>query len=348
MAAQFVRYTPDVEDDEPNFDRNLQTVIEKTERYIAESVKAGGTGRALRDAHAKGYGLVRGGGDPGLEAPSTPRGIYATPGTHGALIRFSNGSPHAGADATGRRHRTGAEDLLHPRPDPAGGRTGHGTFDYANINGPIFFCNTVEHYLFIQELFLNAPAYFSQGRPGAHRFFTEFVTGKGTLDQDNWVWTSSWPSCACRRPLRRTCCCRATGRWARSGTGTTSPRCASPPIRPSPPRWSGAPSTRPPRRRSSAPAQAELQERPYAFDGHPGTALHRPGAHAGGGHHRGVAQQLSPSVTVARLRLPQQDISGPENLEKMDSLSFTPWRVTAEHARPWATSCGPARRLPTG
>ncbi|GGZ13734.1 hypothetical protein GCM10010300_67440 [Streptomyces olivaceoviridis] len=41
---------------------------------------------------------------------------------------------------------------------------------------------------------------------------------------------------------------------------------------------------------------------------------------------------LSPSVTVARLRLPQQDISGPENLAKMDSLSFTPWRVTAEHA----------------
>ncbi|MER5905541.1 hypothetical protein ABT150_36565 [Streptomyces mirabilis] len=43
-------------------------------------------------------------------------------------------------------------------------------------------------------------------------------------------------------------------------------------------------------------------------------------------------EQLSPSVTVAKLRLPRQDISGPENLEKMDALSFTPWRVTAEHA----------------
>ena len=29
---------------------------------------------------------------------------------------------------------------------------------------------------------------------------------------------------------------------------------------------------------------------------------------------------------------PQQDISGDDNLEKMDALSFTPWRVTAEHA----------------
>ncbi|MFG2138844.1 hypothetical protein [Streptomyces sp. NPDC048650] len=43
-------------------------------------------------------------------------------------------------------------------------------------------------------------------------------------------------------------------------------------------------------------------------------------------------EQLSPPVTVAKLTLPQQDISDPENLERMDSLSFTPWRVTAEHA----------------
>ncbi|MEU5849464.1 hypothetical protein [Saccharopolyspora shandongensis] len=43
-------------------------------------------------------------------------------------------------------------------------------------------------------------------------------------------------------------------------------------------------------------------------------------------------EKLSPFVTVATLRIPQQDISGEDNLEKMDVLSFTPWRVTAEHA----------------
>ena len=42
-------------------------------------------------------------------------------------------------------------------------------------------------------------------------------------------------------------------------------------------------------------------------------------------------EQLSPFVTVAKLRLPQQDISGADNLEQMDALSFTPWRVTGEH-----------------
>jgi hypothetical protein len=43
-------------------------------------------------------------------------------------------------------------------------------------------------------------------------------------------------------------------------------------------------------------------------------------------------EALSPFVTVAKLRIPRQDISGDDNLEKMDALSFTPWRVTAEHA----------------
>ena len=42
-------------------------------------------------------------------------------------------------------------------------------------------------------------------------------------------------------------------------------------------------------------------------------------------------ERLSPFVTVAKLRLPRQDISGDVNLAKMDALSFTPWRVTAEH-----------------
>ena len=43
------------------------------------------------------------------------------------------------------------------------------------------------------------------------------------------------------------------------------------------------------------------------------------------------SEQLSPFVTVAKVRIPRQDISGDDNLEKMDALSFTPWRVTAEH-----------------
>ena len=42
-------------------------------------------------------------------------------------------------------------------------------------------------------------------------------------------------------------------------------------------------------------------------------------------------EKLSPFVTVARVHLPRQDISGPENFEKGDALAFDQWRVTADH-----------------
>jgi len=76
---------------------------------------------------------------------------------------------------------------------------------------------------------------------------------------------------------------------------------------------------------------AELRDRPYEFDIQVQLCA-------------GLAQmpvedvtvewpeRLSPFVTTAKLRLPRQDISGDVNLAKMDALSFTPWRVTAEHA----------------
>jgi hypothetical protein len=38
-----------------------------------------------------------------------------------------------------------------------------------------------------------------------------------------------------------------------------------------------------------------------------------------------------PLGRVAKLRLPQQDIGGDDNLARMDATSMTPWRVTEEH-----------------
>src|SRR5262245_32235425 len=100
MSPPFVRYTPDIEAADPEFDENLRIVIGRTEQYIAQSVTTEGTGRAVRDAHAKGYGLVRGEVEILGQLPAEyAQGIYATPGRHDALIRFSNGSPHADDDA---------------------------------------------------------------------------------------------------------------------------------------------------------------------------------------------------------------------------------------------------------
>ena len=76
------------------------------------------------------------------------------------------------------------QTLLEDEPDAQ-------TFDYAMINFPVFFANSVEHYLFIQQLFLHA-ARLSAGEAGrrgaAHQFFHDWVTGMGTLAPEEWAW----------------------------------------------------------------------------------------------------------------------------------------------------------------
>ena len=144
----------------------------------------------MRFAHAKGYGLVRAEVEilDGLP-PGYAQGIYATPGRHDALIRFSNGVAHLGADAmlsnafglALKMFDIAGPTLLDDEPDT-------GTFDYNTINMPVFFCNTVAHYLFIQQLFTDAPSYFARGKAGAHQLLTEYLTGKGTLAQKDWAW----------------------------------------------------------------------------------------------------------------------------------------------------------------
>ena len=334
MSPSFVKYTPDIETADPRFEENLRIVIGRTEQYIAQSAATEGTGRAVRDAHAKGYGLVRGEVEIFDQLPAEyAQGIYATPGKHDALIRFSNGSPHAGADArlggaTGLALKIFGIDgptLLEDEPDTR-------TFDYANINAPVFFCNTVEHYLFVQQLFVEAPAYFAQGAAGLHRFYTDFLTGKGTLDQDHWAWDEllAFLKVLQSRPVNLLLSSYWTMGAVRHGDYIAKVRFA--PV----PAFADRVVQRDLDLASAAevyrPALiAELRERPYEFDIQVQLCAD-------------LAQmpvedvtvewpkQLSPFVTVAKLRFPQQDISDDVNLEKMDALSFTPWRVTADHA----------------
>src|SRR5262249_49316650 len=75
---------------------------------------------------------------------------------------------------------------------------------------------------------------------------------------------------------------------------------------------------------------AEMKERPYEFD-----VQVQLGADIFQKSMEDVTvrwpESLSPFVTVAKLRLPQQDISENDNLERMDATSMAPWRVTEEH-----------------
>src|SRR5262245_27792604 len=101
MSLEFVRYSPDIESLDPDLDKLLDQIIAFWENKVRNSPVEEGSGRATRGAHAKSYGVVRAEVQilDNLPAPYA-QGIYATPGRHDAVIRFSSASNHLGADAT--------------------------------------------------------------------------------------------------------------------------------------------------------------------------------------------------------------------------------------------------------
>src|SRR4029079_10822265 len=166
MPLDFVRYTPSMETLDPDLDRLLEQVIAFWEKKVRESPVAEGSGRAVRGAHAKTFGVVK------AEvqffrnvAPAYSQGIYARPGRHGAVIRFSSASNHLGADATlggvlGLAMKIfdvpGAK-LVEDEPDST-------PFDLGLKNNPVFVANTAKHYLVLQEIGSNAPKYLARGK----------------------------------------------------------------------------------------------------------------------------------------------------------------------------------------
>jgi hypothetical protein len=196
VASEFVRYTPEIETIDPRLDDLLASIIDFWEKKGRESTKIEGTGRAVRGAHAKTFGVVRAEVDivSDLAAPYA-QGIYAVPGRHGALIRFSSASNHLGPDlllgpVLGFAIKLFGVDgtkLVEEEPDAP-------TFDLVLKNSPVLIANTAKHYLFIQEIGNDSLSYLSRGKAGFHQLLTDFLTGKGTLEQSDWPGTNWAPS----------------------------------------------------------------------------------------------------------------------------------------------------------
>ncbi len=338
IQQDFVRYGSDVERADPNFESALQSAIEDIKRYISRPLETAGGVRAVRDEHAKGYGLARGEVEilDGVPAEYA-QGIYARPGRHEAMVRFSNGSHQTGADALlGNVCGLGLKlfgidgpTLLEDEPDSH-------TFDYAMMNYPIFFANTVEHYVFIHELVLFAgPPPCDEtpemARARSHQFLHDFLTGMGKLPPERWAWDElgAFLALAHVKPENLLLSTYWTMGAVRHGAYIAKVRVA--PVQEYADRvvW-----------RVFDPANApdifrpglvaELRERPFEFDIQVQLCVDL--------EHMPVedltvawSETLSPFVTVAKLRLPLQDIEGDDNFEKMDATSMTPWRCTEDH-----------------
>jgi hypothetical protein len=163
-----LRYSPEIETIEPNLDQLMEQIIGFWEKAVRESPTRDGTGHALRGAHAKTVGVVK----PEVEilgdvAAPYAQGIYANPGRHGALIRFSMANNHLGPDAqlgsvlgiAIKLFEVDGPKLVEDEPNA-------NTFDLVLKNNPTFIANTAKHYLFIQEIGNDAAKYLARGKAG--------------------------------------------------------------------------------------------------------------------------------------------------------------------------------------
>jgi DNA-binding NarL/FixJ family response regulator len=60
VARTFVRFSLEIERDDPKFEDSLHAILEQMKAHVRTSLKAAGIGRVVRDAHATGYGFARG------------------------------------------------------------------------------------------------------------------------------------------------------------------------------------------------------------------------------------------------------------------------------------------------
>ncbi|MBV9355659.1 MAG: catalase family protein [Chloroflexi bacterium] len=336
ISHSWVRYAPEVETFDPQFDELLEEVVGFWEKKGRESPVAEGTGRAVRGAHAKTFGVLEATVEllDGLPAEYA-QGIYRVAGQHDALIRFSITSGHLGPDAQ-LGHGIGfamkmfgidGPKLMDEEPDTP-------TFDLVLKNTPIFIANTARHYLFIEEVANDAPTYLSRGVLGLHQLLSDFLTGKGTLQQPDWAWdellaflralvnparhpllSSFWSMGAMRH-----------GEYIAKIRVAPAPENAEHVLQPDIDLGSG------PDVFHEALAR-ELRKQSYDFDLQVQLCAD---LHTMPVNELTVEwpEQLSPFVTVGSIHIPRQDVSGVDgdSVERTDALAFNQWRVTAEHA----------------
>jgi hypothetical protein len=333
MTSEFVRYAPEIETIDPHLDELLKQIIDFWEQKGRESPKTEGTGRAVRGAHAKTFAVVKAEVEivSDLAAPYA-QGIYAMPGRHGALIRFSSASNHLGPDMllgpvlgfAIKMFGIEGPKLVEDEPDSP-------TFDLVLKNSPTFIANTAKHYLFIEEIGNDSLNYLSRGKAGFHELLTDFVTGKGTLERSEWAWDELGAFLKAAQtpvgnPLLST---YWTMGAVRHGDHVAKVRVA-------PAAESAAQVIHRQLDLNSGPdvfgpaLVAELRARPFDFklqvqlcadlNAMPvnDVTVEWP-------------ENLSPFVTVARVHLPRQDASDPETSDQADALAFNQWRVTEEH-----------------
>ena len=128
--------------------------IAKLSQFIATGVatKATHNGHAFRDAHRKHHGCVRASFAVMDKIPTRlAQGLFATPQSYRAWIRFSNGSGDSQKDGVGDGRGMAVKILGVPGAKMLGDGNETATQDFVMINHPVFFIRNVNDYVGFQE-----------------------------------------------------------------------------------------------------------------------------------------------------------------------------------------------------
>jgi hypothetical protein len=324
----YARYKDFTEVNSPNYEEDLQTFLREMEDDVRSSVKT--EGRAVRQAHAKSYGLLgaKVAVIDGLP-PEYSQGIFARSAEYKAVVRFSNGLAHVRPDALlGTGCGMGIKMFGVPGTSLLEDERDAGTFDYAFINAPIFFCNTIRDYRHVS--FKALPDALVD--PVARRsWLHQFLTDGGTLPPEQWLWDellaflsnlhipwqnllsyTYWSMGAVRHGDY---IAKVRSRPTRSSVEQISHRDVNPKTSREPFRETLVSEAR--EREHSFDLQVQLRTDPARMPVQ-NTSIE-------------WQEELSPFVTFARITIPAQDISEPSNLEAADKTSIMAWRVREAH-----------------
>ncbi|RSS79387.1 catalase family protein [Streptomyces sp. WAC06614] len=328
--AEFVRFDELDTDYGPEFEADVDAVVRVVERVTRDSVATEGTGRAVRFAHAKPYGLMR--GELHVLPATDPhyfQGLYASPGRYPALIRYSNGMGHMRPDAQLGAACGMAVKLFGVPGESLTDEPTAGTMDYNLINSPVFFANTARDYLTLARLFTELPDGTATSA-GQAMWLHAFVTRDGTLEPERWLWDELLALLSqMNSPLPHLLHSTFWSMGAlRHGDHVAKLRIAPAADTPAAPARPVDPLS------SLHPVRDELVADAGTADHHFDVQVQLcADVKAMPVENSSVPwpEQLSPFVTVARLTVPAQDISAPDNPDRADALSFTPWRTPREH-----------------
>jgi hypothetical protein len=209
---------------------------------------------------------------------------------------------------------------------------GSNTYDLVLKNRPTFIANTAKHYLFIQEIGDTVGDYLLKGKEGFHELMTDFVTGKGTLSQRDYAWDElfAFIKAAIQTPVRNPLAdAYTTMASVRHGDYIAK-------VRVNPAAETAAKLTRQELDLKSGPdvfgpaliEDLKLSEYDFDLQVQLSTDLDKMPVNDATVE---WPEALSPYVTVGRVHLPRQDISGTLASEQCDALAFNQWRVRPEH-----------------